>query len=128
MQSQCHVCWDMLSEKSQKHFTDWIIKDIYAKKPVAAKEAGLGPKEIHLMLRNNDSSLMKTFWRHFYISSRAYDFVHYARYSLAEENAQHAVVKVQFQYPNGRQTEVNVTMQKHKGAWRFAYMESKLPF
>jgi hypothetical protein len=128
MQNQCHICWNAFSKKSQDDFLAWTVADIANKNPEAVKISGIGPKEIRLMFENNDVSLMKSFWKRFFFQSHANEFFRYGYYTTKEINGNKATVMVTFKYPDGREATLDVQMLNEKGAWRFAYLESGLPF
>jgi hypothetical protein len=128
MQNQCHVCWSLFSSKSQEHFLKWTLEALAQKNPTAVTASKIGPKEVRILLERNDSLLIKTFWKHFFLSSSAADFFRFGYYNVQENNGREAKVLVTFKYPNGQSAQVTVTMLKERGGWKFAYIESELPF
>jgi hypothetical protein len=128
LQNQCHVCWSLFSKHTQDHFAQWCLESIYERTPEAAKFSNLGIPEVKLLLEKNDSMLMKTFWKRFYISSNAADFYRFGYYETIQNDGKQALVGVMFRYPNGKTTQLTLTMVNEKGAWKLGYLESKLPF
>ena len=127
MQTQCHICWGMLSKKTQAVFLEKALQGVYERNPDAAKAAKLGKAEIKLLFENNDTTLLKTFWKTFFNTSHAEHFFRFGYYKTIEEAGNKATVEVTFKYPDGRSAQVNLTMLKEMGMWKLAYVESGLP-
>lgn len=129
MQSQCNICWDIFTKKSQDVFLAWTKDDIYKRHPKAAQFSKIGEKEIRLMFEKNDTSLMKSFWKHFFFISNAGEMFRYGYFSLVgEPQGSTANVLITMKYPDGRTKEVPLKMFNERGGWRLGYLESDLPF
>jgi hypothetical protein len=128
MQNQCHVSWALFSATSQAKFLDWTLDTLYNKNGEAAKTAKLTTKEVRMLLERNDSMLMKTFWKKFYLSSNAGDFYRFGYYSLLNQDGKDAQVQVEFRYPQGQIVHITVNMVFERNGWKLAYIESGLPF
>jgi hypothetical protein len=129
MHNQCHVSWTLFSAATQKVFLKWTLTDIYNRHPEAAQAAKLGEPEVKLMFEKNDPSLMKTFWKQFFYSSNANDFFRFGYYNVLEGGSnKQCVVRVTFQYPDGRTAQADLTMVNERNGWRIGYVESGLPF
>jgi hypothetical protein len=128
MHNQCNTSWSLFSQKSKKTFLDWTLKDIYQRNPEAAQVAKLSHKEVQLLFEKNDSSVMKTFWKRFFYNSGANDFFRFGYYQTLTNDGKKAVVRVTFQYPDGRGAQVDLSMVNEKGGWKLAYVESGMPF
>jgi hypothetical protein len=120
-------CFNMFSKHTQKAALEWTLKDIYARHPEAAKEAQLTTKEIQIMFKRSDPSLLKSFWKHFYQNSGTLEIFRYGYFSLQEKTGNAAIVGVKLVYPNGQQANIKLKMFKEGGQWRFGYLESGLP-
>ena len=127
-QHQLGVCWGLFSEKSQKEFLNWTLKDLYAQNNKAATAAKLGIAEVKLMFETNNLDLILRFWRRLLRQSRAGDFNRYGYYSLLENRGKTAIVEVRLIFDNGQEQKVQLTMVNERGGWRFGYLESGLPF
>lgn len=127
-QSQVQVCWGLFSDKSQKEFINWTLKDIYQQNPKAAETAKLGAPEIKLMFESNNIDLVIRFWRRFVRQSQAAQFARYGYYNTLQVNGKTATVEVQLIFNNGQEQRVNLTMISERGGWRLGYLESKMPF
>lgn len=128
MQNQCHVCWGLFTDKTQKEFINWTLKDIYAQNPRAAKAAKLGAPEIKLMFETNNLDLIIRFWRRFVRQSRAVEFGRYAYFDTLENRGKTAIVEARMIYENGQEHRVQLTMVHERGGWRLGYLESGLSF
>ncbi len=128
MQNQCHICWGLFSKKSQERFLKWSMDDIYNRHGEAAKSAKLGPAEVRLLFENNDASLMKSFWKYFFFKSNSNDFFRFGYFKTRSTKGNRAGVDVMCQYPDGRRAKAEFLFLKEKGMWKFAYIESGLPF
>jgi hypothetical protein len=128
MQNQCHVCWQLFSDKTQKEFINWTLQDLYQQHPKAAKAAKLGPPEIKLMFETNNLDLILRFWRRFVKQSNAVYFHRYGYFTTAQSNGRQATVAVRLDYENGKEDNVNLTLVNERGSWRLGYLESGLPF
>jgi hypothetical protein len=127
MMSQCSVSFSMLTNESQKVFIEHVMKDMYERRPAAAKGANIGPKEVRMLIENNDSGIMKTFWRTFYQTSRCYDMIYNGIYRTEHETPQTATVVVQLPQPNDAKLDVPFTAHRKGPVWKLAYVESKAP-
>ncbi|MBY0405382.1 MAG: hypothetical protein K2X66_15890 [Cyanobacteria bacterium] len=128
MHNQCHVCWGHFSMRTQNEFLHWTLNDIYARHAKAAQVAALAIPEVKMLFENNDATIMKTFWKRFFYSSSANEFFRFATYETLQSDKKNAVVRANLQYPNGQQTHVDLSLVFEKGGWKFAYVESSLPF
>lgn len=128
MQNQCHICWGLFSDKTQREFINWTLKDIYEQHPQAAKAAKLGPPEVKLMFETNNLDLIIRFWRRFVRMSNAVQFARYAYFSTATVNGRQATVEARMVYDNGQEAKVLLTMLHERGGWRMGYLESGLSF
>lgn len=128
MQNQCQACWQLFSDKSQKEFISWTLKDLYEQYPKAAQAAKLGPPEIKLMFETNNLDLVIRFWRRFVRQSNAVYFHRYGYFELGASDGKTASVDVRLDYENGREDRVTLTMVNERGGWRLGYLESGLPF
>jgi hypothetical protein len=128
MQNQCHVCWGLFSDKTQREFINWTLKDIYAQNPKAAKAAKLGTPEVKLMFETNNLDLIIRFWRRFVRQSRAVEFARYAYFDTLENRGKSAIVEARMIYENGQEQRVQLTMLQERGGWRLGYLESGMGF
>lgn len=128
MQNQCHVCWQLFSDKTQKEFIAWTLNDLYQQHPKAAQTAKLGPPEIKLMFETNNLDLIIRFWRRFVRQSNAVYFHRYGYFETGENDGRKALVEVRLDYENGREDRVTLTMLNERNGWRLGYLESGLPF
>lgn len=128
LQSQVHVCWGLFSDKSQKEFIKWTLKDLYQQNERAAKAAKLGPPEVKLMFETNNLDLVMRFWRRFVRQSQAAMFGRYGYYETLENNGRTAKVEAKLIYDNGQEQRHNLVMVNERGGWRFGYLESGMPF
>lgn len=128
LQSQVHVCWGLFSDKSQKEFIKWTLKDLYQQNERAAKAAKLGPPEVKLMFETNNLDLVMRFWRRFVRQSQAAMFGRYGYYETLENNGKTAKVEAKLIYDNGQEQRHNLVMVNERGGWRFGYLESGMPF
>lgn len=128
MQNQCHICWGLFSDKTQREFINWTLKDIYEQHPQAAKSAKLGPPEVKLMFETNNLDLVIRFWRRFVRMSNAVHFARYAYFKTIERRGKQAIVEARMVYDNGQENRVNLTMAFERGGWRLGYLESGLGF
>ncbi|MFN8614686.1 MAG: hypothetical protein U0003_02090 [Vampirovibrionales bacterium] len=128
MQNQCHLSWKLFSKKSQDVFLKWTIEDIYARNKQAAEFAKLGLTEVRLMFENNDTGIMKSFWKRFFFASNAGNLYRFGYFNLGKEEAHRAVVEVLMKFPDGRTATTPLMMFKEKGSWKLGYVESGLPF
>jgi hypothetical protein len=128
LQSQVQICWGLFSDKSQKEFINWTLKDLYQQNEKAAKAAKLGPPEVKLMFETNNLDLIMRFWRRFVRQSQAAQFGRYGYYETVESNGKTATVEAKLDYENGQEQRVNLTMVNERGGWRLGYLESGLPF
>ncbi|MDX2086025.1 MAG: hypothetical protein SFZ03_11635 [Candidatus Melainabacteria bacterium] len=128
MSNQFALCWTLFTKKTQQHFLEWTLNDVYKRHPQAAQAAKLGIPEIKLMFERNDPSLMKSFWKRFYYSSSAYDIYRYGYYETVGIEGKTATIRITLHLPDGRKPAVDVQFMKEGNTWKFAYVESKLPF
>ncbi len=128
MQNQCHICWGLFSDRTQKEFINWTMRDIYEQHREAATTAKLGPPEIKLMFETNNLDLIIRFWRRFFRESRAQNFASYAYFDTIDNNGKTATVESKLIYDNGKEERINLMMLKERNGWRLAYLESGLPF
>ena len=128
MESQCHISWALFSKASQKNFSEWALHEIYTRNKESAVEANIGMDEIKLMFENNDSQILKYFWRRFFFSSGAGEIFRFGYFSTVQIEGSQGIVKVSLQYPNGQVREIGLPMVKEGGVWCLAYVEHSLPF
>ena len=128
MDSQCHISWALFSKASQKNFSEWALHEIYTRNKESAVEANIGIDEIKLMFENNDSQILKYFWRRFFFSSGAGEIFRFGYFSTVQIQGNQSIVKVTLQYPNGQTREIGLPMVKEAGVWCMAYVEHNLPF
>jgi hypothetical protein len=128
MMSQCHVSFSMLTPTSQKAFIDWVQKDMYRRKPEASKAANIGPNEVRLLIEQNDTTVMKTFWRYFYQKSGCYDLIYNGIYSNQNESPNSAEVFIQLPADkSGNKRQVVFKIVKKGPVWKLCYVESGAP-
>jgi hypothetical protein len=128
IQNQLQVCWGLFSKRSQNTFINWTLNDLYTQSPNAAKAAELGPPEIKLMFETNTVDLVIRFWRRFVRESRAVQYARYAYFTTTETQGKTAIVEARFNYENGQEHRVNLTMVHEAGSWKLGYLESGLNF
>jgi hypothetical protein len=128
MQSQCHVCWNLFSNKTQSEFIKWTLRDIYTRNQQAAQTAKLGPAEIKIMFETNDMSLMRSFWRRFLQQSRAVEFLRFGYFKTVEVSGRQANVEANLVYPDGTNNTIVLKMYNERGGWKFGYLESGMTF
>lgn len=128
MQNQCHVCWGLFSDKTQKEFISWTLNDLYQQNEQAAKTAKLGAPEVKLMFETNNLDLIIRFWRRFFRESGAQDFARFAYFETLEKNGRQAIVEAKLVYPTGQEQKVNLTMLFERNGWRLGYLESGMSF
>jgi len=126
LQNQCHVCWGMFTDRSQREFINWTLKDIYEQHAAAAKTAKLGMSEVKLMFETNNLDLIIRFWRRFVKQSAAVDFARFAYFRTVETQGKKATVEARLQYPNGQEIKILLIMLNERGGWKFGYLESDL--
>jgi len=83
---------------------------------------------VKLMFEGNDSSLQQTFWRRFVIRSAAGDFTQFAYFATLENNGKKAKVQARLVYPDGRVSLIDLVGLFERGGWKYAYIESGLPW
>ena len=127
MQNQCQICWSVFSEYSKQYAIKWTMEDIYQRHPKAASSAQIAPPEIKMLFENNDTSVMKSFWKRFFYSSGANDFFHFGTYETIANDNKKATVRINLAYPNGHRAHMDVPMVNERG-WKLAYFEGQLPF
>lgn len=120
-------CFDRFTKFSQEKVLDWTLNDIYARHKEAAEAAKLTKKEIRIMFKRNDPSLLKSFWKYFYQRSGTLEIFRYGYFSLLDNDGKKATVQVKLVYPNGQQALVKMQLFK-QGSWKLGYFESNLPF
>ena len=128
MANKFDICFDMFTKASKKKVLEWTLKDIYTRHKEAAEASKLGEKEVQIMFKRNDPSLIKSFWKHFYQASGTLEIFRYGYFSLLENSGKEALVQIKLVYPNGQQAVVKLKMMKEGGKWRYAYFESGMPF
>jgi hypothetical protein len=128
MQNQCHICWQLFSDKTQKEFITWTLQDLYQQHPKAAQAAKLGAPEVKLMFETNNLDLILRFWRRFVRQSNAAYFHRYGYYQTIANTGRKATVEVRLDYENGKEDKVTLEMLFERGGWRLGYLESGLPF
>lgn len=127
LQSQCHVSWSLFSKQTQNQFAQWFLEELQRRNPNAVNAAQLGVKEVKIMFGNNDSMVMKFFWRRFFFSSGANEFARFGYFSTDEIQGNQAFVRATVRLPNGQVREFRLPMVNEKG-WKYAYVENNLPF
>lgn len=128
MQNQCSVCWKLFSKKSQDKFLQWALKDIYARNKKAAEFANLGLTEVRMMFENNDTGIMKSFWKRFFFSSNANFLYRFGYFDTVKKEGNKAMVICTMKFPDGRQAQMELLMLNERGGWKLAYVEKGLPF
>ena len=128
MQNQCHVCWSLFSDKTQREFINWTLNDLYEHHRNAAETAKLGPPEIKLMFETNNLDLIIRFWRRFVRKSGAQDFHRYGYFSTLESTGKQAKVEARLEYPGGKSVKIELSMLNERGGWKLGYLESGLAF
>lgn len=128
MESQCNVTWSYFSTPSQNKFAEWMLKEVYDRNPQAAKAADLGVKEVKILFENNDSMVMKFFWRRFFFASAAHEIFRLGYFSTDSITGKKAIVRVKLKYPNGQTRDIGLPMILERGGWKLAYVEHNLPF
>lgn len=128
MDSQCHISWALFSAASQKNFSEWTLHEIYNRNKESAAMANIGIDEVRLMFENNDSQILKYFWRRFFFSSGAGEIFRFGYFATVQTQGKQAIVKVTLQYPNGQTREIGLPMVKERNVWCLAYVEHNLPF
>ena len=126
MSNQFNQCFQLFSKTSQDIFLKWTLDDLLARHGDAVKQAKLGPPEVKLMFERNDPSLMKTFWKHFYMNSGALEIYRFGYFNPGPVNGKFGTVHVNLKYPDGRSGSVDLTMLKEGALWKFGYLESGL--
>lgn len=128
MESQCGISWALFSDASQKQFAEWALHEIYTRNKNSAEQANLGYSEVVLMFENNDSQVLKYFWRRFFFSSGAAEIFRFGYFDTVQVTGKNAIVKVSLHYPNGQTREIGLPMVQNRGVWCLAYVEHNLPF
>lgn len=128
MQNQCHICWGLFTDKTQREFIAWTLQDLYQHHQEAAQAAKLGAPEIKLMFETNNLDLILNFWRRFVRQSRAVEFARYAYFSTKEKQGRQATVEARLVYENGQEIKIDLLMFQERGSWRLGYLESGLQF
>ena len=118
------VCWSLFSNRTKQTFMDFTLKELYRSHGKSAEKVKLGLPEIKFMFENNDTSLIKLFWRRFVIKSSANDFCHYATFQTDSINGKEAQVLASVNYPDGRVVTIRLEMLYEFGGWKFGYFES----
>jgi hypothetical protein len=130
MNNQCHQCWGLFTKITQEKFLAWCVEDLYQRFPQPAKASGIGPPEVRLMLEKNDPTLIKSFWRRFFMMSGANEIFRFGYFEADPDNTtdREAKVNVKVKLPDGREGTLRFKMFKERGGWKFGYEESGLPF
>lgn len=128
MQNQCNVSWKLFSKKTQDKFLQWTLNDIYARNKKAAEFAKLGLTEVRMMFENNDTGIMKSFWKRFFFASNANFLFRFGYFDTKKVEKNKAVVICTMKFPDGRQAEAKMLMVNERGGWKLGYVESGLPF
>lgn len=126
MGNEFATSFEVLSKHSQDVFINWTLQKLMAKHPVACQESGIGPKEIRLMFKRNDTILVQTFWKHFYFTSGAGELYQFGWFDTSTDQGATATVPVRLEYPNGQRGQVELQAIKEGGIWKFGYIESGL--
>lgn len=127
MANELPTCFELFSKASQQYFMEWSLKDLFERHPHAAQTAKMTTKEIKLMFKRNEATLVQSFWKRFYFNSGALEIFRFGYFSTESQQGNEAVVLVRLEYPNGQKGEVRIKMLKEK-TWKLAYMESGLDF
>lgn len=118
--------FDMFSKKSRDYFLDYTYKLLEKRNKEAVEVSGIGTKEVHMMFRSNEKTLIHTFWKTFYFNSGTQELYQYGQYSVKEMQGNKAIVSVRLQYPNGQTGSVDIQMFKEGSDWKYGYIESGL--
>jgi hypothetical protein len=128
MDNRCQQSWSSFSTPSQNYFADWTLNQLAHKNKMAVQQAALTLKEVRLMFEGNDPSLMKYFWKHFFINSGAGEIYRFGTFGCEWIKGKNAMVRVSLKYPNGKHRDIGLPMIKERTGWKLAYVENKLPF
>lgn len=128
MQNQCNVSWKLFTKETQDKFLQWTLNDIYTRNRQAAEFADLGITEVRLLFENNDTGIMKSFWKKFFFASNANYLFRFGYFDTAKIDGNKAVVKVVMKFPDGRSATAQLMMLNERGGWKLGYVESGLPF
>ncbi|MCS6267437.1 MAG: hypothetical protein H2174_07705 [Vampirovibrio sp.] len=128
MSNQFAPSFECFSKKSQNHFLEWSFNHLKAQHPKAIEASELSTKEVHIMFKRNDPSLIQSFWKHFYFNSGAGEIYQFGYFEPDTITGNEATVAVRLEYPNGQKGSTKLTMVKEGGQWKFGYLESGLDF
>ena len=127
LQSQCNVSWNLFSKATRNKFAEWFLEELKRRNPDAVSAADLGLKEVMIMFGNNDSLVMKFFWRRFFFASGANEFARFGYFDVDSIEGKKAFVKATVRLPNGQVREFRLPLV-NEGGWKYAYVENNLPF
>jgi hypothetical protein len=128
MSNQFGLSFQCFTKKSKQVFCQWAYDHLKKQHPKAVEASGIGLKEVGIMFKNNDPSLIQSFWKHFYFSSGAGELYQFGYFEPETESGNEATARIRLEYPNGQKGKVLLKMFKEGGKWHFGYIESGLDF
>ncbi|XVJ51635.1 MAG: hypothetical protein HEQ32_05990 [Vampirovibrio sp.] len=124
MNNQFGEAFDMFSKETRDYFLKYTFDLLTKRNKEAVETSGIGLKEVHMMFRMNEKTLIHTFWKTFYFSSGTQELYQFGSYALSGIQGDKAAISCRLQYPNGQQGEVDICMVKEGTAWKYGYIES----
>jgi|GEM_PF-4179237 len=118
------AAFQMFTKLTQDKCLEHTLNLLKQRNPEAVEVSGIGIKEVHIMFKTNEQSLVHTFWKAFYFSSGSQELYQFGHYTVASTVGNTAIVHAEIVYPNGQKGEVDLTMIKEGSAWKYGYIES----
>ncbi|MFN7310728.1 MAG: hypothetical protein ACK5T0_05085 [Vampirovibrionales bacterium] len=124
MSNDFGAAFDCFSKESRDFFLAYTYEVLKKRNPEAVEVSGIGLKEVQMMFRMNEKTLVHTFWKTFYFSSGTQELYQFGSYSLKAMQGDKAIVDCVLQYPNGQQGQVDICMVKEGTVWKYGFVES----
>ena len=118
--------YDCFSKATRDYFLEYTYDLLKKRNTEAVEVSGIGLKEVQMMFRMNEKTLVHTFWKTFYFSSGTQELYQFGSYSLRVIEGDKAVIDCVLKYPNGQQGQVDICMVKEGTSWKYGFIESGL--
>jgi hypothetical protein len=126
MSNQFGVAFEMFSTQSKTEFLNYTFDLLKQRYPDAIRISGIGLKEVEMMFKQNEKSLIHSFWKNFYFNSGSQELYQFGAFETNGIQGNKATVHCVLTYPNGQEGEVDITMIKEGASWKYGYIESGL--
>jgi hypothetical protein len=124
MSNQFGMAFTQFSNASKTHFLDYTFNLLKERNPDAIRVSGIGNKEVEMMFKQNEKSLIHSFWKNFYFNSGSQELYQFGAFTTKSISGNQAIVHCELTYPNGQTGEVDITMVKEGNSWKYGYIES----